>query len=207
MPNNMPALQPLRLSLLLIGIALSLNGCHTLDSRSTPAKVAPAVDNKTAEDASRVKISKYPDSGIVIESLPLPTSEPSPVTPSPKVLIPAAKKVPPQKLKDGRGIAAYQKAMDDYVVNLSHKNLAAAESNLIQAQRIAPQSADVYRELARLANLKQQARNAEAFARKGLTFAQNNTQRKQLWQQILHSAQLQKNTTLIQQAQQNISRY
>jgi hypothetical protein len=123
------------------------------------------------------------------------------------VILPEQTPTPNRHLKNGHGIAAYEKLMQDYLQSLRKNNLIAAEQQLIQAQRIAPQSADVYRELARLANLKKQAANAEALARKGLTFAQNNVQRKQLWQQILQSAQQQNKAALIQQAQQNIAKY
>ena len=85
--------------------------------------------------------------------------------------------------------------------------MSDAESNLLQAQRMAPQSAEVYRELARLANLRKQGSNAEALARKGLSFAQNNTMRKQLWEQILQSAKLRNNTNLTRQATQMMQRY
>ncbi|KAA8734752.1 hypothetical protein F4V57_03030 [Acinetobacter qingfengensis] len=185
-----------------------LAGCQSLPPQTSGQIEQPKSEQK-AEPEQKVKTAPYPDDGIRRESKPLPSipvQQPSTQSP-PRVILPAPKPQPKQQLKDGRGVAAYQKLMSDYLVNLRNNRLSAAENNLIQAQRIAPQSADVYRELARLANLRQQGANAEAMARKGLTFAQNNTQRKQLWQQILQSAQIRNNNALIQQAQQNINRY
>ncbi len=185
--------------------SLSIVGCQTTTpiqpSIETPkTKVIPQPPTPT----SKVIITPYPDHEIRREAQPLP-----PVAPPqpPLVILPEQTPTPNRHLKNGHGIAAYEKLMQDYLQSLRKNNLIAAEQQLIQAQRIAPQSADVYRELARLANLKKQAANAEALARKGLTFAQNNVQRKQLWQQILQSAQQQNKAALIQQAQQNIAKY
>ncbi|GAA5006079.1 tetratricopeptide repeat protein [Acinetobacter puyangensis] len=195
-------------SALLLCAAAILAGCQTTPnsvSQSAPAAkdTAPAPQQST-ETSSKVQVTPFPENGIHSQSQPLP---PAPVASvPPRVILPPQTSIP-SNLKDGRGIAAYQKLMQDYLQSLRNNDIASAESYLIQAQRIAPQSADVYRELARLANLKKQGASAEAFARKGLTFAQNNAQRKQLWQQILQSAQLRNNVVLIQQAQQNIAKY
>ncbi len=195
---------------LLVFTSLAFVGCQTTTApiQTTIEKPKATLEEKPAEPESRVKVTPYPDSGIRRESQPLPSSSTQTRNPPapPRVILPEQTQRQ-QNLKDGRGVAAYQQLMQDYQQSLNKNDLSAAENYLIQAQRIAPQSADVYRELARLANLKKQGANAEALARKGLTFAQNNTQRKQLWQQILQSAQLRNNAILIQQAQQNIARY
>lgn len=187
----------------ILSIIAILAGCQTTpptvsQSPSLPKDKAPETQQPTD---TKVKITPFPENGIQSQSQPLPPA-PTP----PRVILPPQTKSQ-SNLKDGRGIAAYQKLMQDYLQSLRKNDIASAENFLIQAQRIAPQSADVYRELARLANLKKQGASAEAFARKGLTFAQNNAQRKQLWQQVLQSAQLRNNTVLIQQAQQNIAKY
>lgn len=190
-------------------LSVMLVGCQS----NTAIKTEPApaqISVEPPKEEPRVKITPYPDSGIKRETQPLPriTTQPAPVISSPpRVILPEQKPAPVRQLKDGHGIAAYDRLMQNYLQALKQNNLVEAEKNLLQAQRIAPQSADVYRELARLANLRKQASNAEAFARKGLTFAQSNVQNKQLWQQILHSAQLRNNTLLIQQAQQKIAQY
>lgn len=183
-------------------------GCQsTAMIQTTPAQ--PQATIEPVKEEPRVKITPYPDADIKRETQPLPHVVATPVPPRtpPRIILPEQKPAPVRQLKDGHGIAAYDKLMQNYLHALKQNNLIEAEKNLLQAQRIAPQSADVYRELARLANLRKQGSNAEAFARKGLTFAQNTTQHKQLWQQILHSAQLRNNTLLIQQAQQKIAQY
>lgn len=181
--------------------SLGFVGCQS-QIIQPPVSTQPKVTlPEKTEPESKVTVTPYPDSGIKKESQPLPN------TPH-RIQIPTSSTVvqPIRQLRDGRGVAAYAKAMQDYTTALRQNRLNDAEGLLLQAQRMAPQSADVYRELARLSNLRKQATNAEAFARKGLTFAQTNLQKKQLWQQILQSAELQKSARLMQQAQREISR-
>lgn len=194
-------------------LVLGIVGCQStpsnLEQQVNKLPAQKGQDKPTVKEQAQVKVTPYPESGIVQQSQPLPTVyQPSVTAQPPRVILPEpTHQANHRNLKDGRGIAAYSKLMQDYMQSLKQNNLGAAENYLIQAQRMAPQSAEVYRELARLSNLKQQGASAEAFARKGLTFAQNNVQRKQLWQQILQSAQLRNNVILMQQAQQNISKY
>lgn len=185
-------------SLSLVGLV----GCQSLPSTSnTPAaKTETRSEEKPKEKESKVVVTALPDDGIRRESQPLPSRQP------PRVILPKNQNNT-KKLKDGQGVPAYQNLMQSYLKNLRQNNLKEAENSLIQAQRIAPQSAEVYRELARLANLRKQGSSAEAFARKGLSFAQNNTIRKQLWEQILESAKLRNNANLARQAQQMMQRY
>ena len=53
-----------------------------------------------------------------------------------------------------------------------------------------------------IANRKNQPARADAFALRGLSYAQSNAMKKQLWQVRLKAAQQQKNTKAIQNAQQ-----
>lgn len=191
----------------LFATSMILVGCQTTPIiQAEPVLPKATIPPESVQPESKVKVIPYPDSGIRTESQPLPSGSNSSASP-PRVILPEQIPQPHRQLRDGRGIAAYQKAMQDYNQFLRQNNLVDAEKNLLQAQRIAPQSADVYRELARLANLRKQGSNAEAFARKGLSFAQTQVQRKQLWQQILLSAQIRQLPILIQQAQQQIARY
>ena len=182
--------------------------CYMLGCQSTPViqpePITPKITlPEVQEPESKVKVIPYPPSDIVRESQPLP-----PIQQPTRVILPVEPKSPPtRQLKDGQGIPAYTNAFNRYTEALRQNNLAEAEKNLLQAQRIAPQSADVYRELARLANLRKQGGTAEAFSRKGLSFAQNNVQRKQLWEQILQSAKIRQSAVLIQQAQQQIAKF
>ncbi|WP_374295281.1 hypothetical protein [Acinetobacter sp.] len=179
-------------------------GCQS--TPTNPPETLPKVkqdqktSQKTQKDTSKVVVTPLPDDGIRRESQPLPSRQP------PRLILPENQKNH-QHLKDGQGVPAYQNLMQSYLGNLRQNKLKVAESSLLQAQRIAPQSAEVYRELARLANLRKQASSAEAFARKGLSFAQNNTMRKQLWEQILQSAKLRNNANLTRQATQMMQRY
>lgn len=203
-------MKPLHYSVIFASTLLFL-GCQTTPkTKVKPIEKPTPPSSENSQPPSKVIITPYPESNIRQESQPLPLLAVQVPPPPPRVILPeqtAAANNATKTLKDGQGIAAYEKLMQDYLQSLQKNDLSGAENLLIQAQRIAPQSADVYRELARVANIKKQGANAEALARKGLTFAQNNVQRKQLWQQILHSAQLRNNAALIQQAQQNIAKY
>ena len=147
-------------------------GCQSTTVIQT-APVEPQATIEPEQPSSGVRVTPYPDSGIIRESKPLPPIPSKTVTP-PRVILPTTQSnstTTTKSLKDGRGVAAYEKLMQNHLQALGQNNLVEAEKNLLQAQRIAPQSADVYRELARLANLRKQGSSAEAFARKGLTFA------------------------------------
>ena len=185
--------------------ALAFTACQTTPVIHTES-VKPQATIEPLPPPSRVQVSPYPESGIERQSQPLPSTTPTVVKKPQAVIIPPST-IPKTTttLKDGRGIPAYEKLMQDYIQRLKQNNLVEAEKLLLQAQRIAPQSADVYRELSRLANLRKQASNAEAFAQKGLTFAQTKVQQRQLWEQILQSAQLRNDTIRIQTAKQQIA--
>ncbi len=196
--------------LLALGLsAIILTACQTTPRYSTQTAQLPQqpadVQTEPEQPATKVQVIPYPEQEIISESQPLPEA-PQPANP-PRIILPEPTTSTAPKLRDGRGIAAYDKLMQDYISHLRGNDLAAAESDLIHAQRIAPQSADVYRELSRIANLKKQGSSAEAFARKGLTFAQTDVQRKQLWQQILQSAQMRNNVILMKQAQQQLTNF
>ncbi len=61
--------------------------------------------------------------------------------------------------------------------------------------------------LAMIANHKNQAKNAESLARRGLSYAQTDAMKRQLWMVILKSGQLQKKAELIQEAQNKLKSY
>ena len=82
-----------------------------------------------------------------------------------------------------------------------------AETSAVQAQRLAPQASETYLYLGLIANRKNQPARADAFALRGLSYAQTNAMKKQLWQVRLKAAQLQKNTKAIQQAQQALKKF
>ena len=210
--------------------AMTLSGCQTLPPsatehqqqstvHSTPPPLSPTSEHpiQDTQSVENTDISSEPPllashENNTSSSPHLPSnstaSSPSvsaedhnakPAPNPPRLILPKQPKSAVQ-LKNGQSIPAYQKLMNDYIAYLRQNNLLAAEHALTQAQRIAPQSSDVYRELSRLANLKGQYLSAEAFARKGLMYALSNVQRKLLWQQIQFSAAKRNDAALIQQA-------
>lgn len=76
-----------------------------------------------------------------------------------------------------------------------------AENAALQAQRLAPQSAETFLYLALVADKKNKPANAQALAQRGLSYAQTKPMKKQLWLVILKAGQKQKNSKTIQQAE------
>lgn len=109
-----------------------------------------------------------------------------------------------QKFDDGRQLPAFKQLMQQAQIAFKQGKWNEAEQAAMHAQRLAPQSAETYMYLAMISNHKNQASNAESLARRGLSYAQTNTMKRQLWQIILKSAQLQKNAKTIQEAQARI---
>ncbi|MDM1247848.1 tetratricopeptide repeat protein [Acinetobacter sp. R933-2] len=106
-----------------------------------------------------------------------------------------------QKFDDGRNIPAFNQLIQKTQTAFRQTKWDEAEKYALQAQRLAPQSAETYLWLAMIANHKKQARNADALARRGLSFAQSNAMRKQLWNTILQAAQQQRDSKTIAEAQ------
>lgn len=120
-----------------------------------------------------------------------------------QVIVPE-QKVQAQKFDDGHDIPAFNQLIKKTETAFRQSKWNEAENYALQAQRLAPQSAETYLWLALIANHKNQAKNAESLARRGLSFAQNNAMRKQLWLAILKSAQQQQNAKTIAEAQAKI---
>lgn len=106
----------------------------------------------------------------------------------------------PQHFDDGSGLPAFRQLMQQTQTAFKQGNMQDAQNAATHAQRLAPQSAESYLYLAMIANHKQQASNAESLARRGLSFAQSNAMKKQLWQVILTAAQQQNNQKVLQEA-------
>ena len=107
-----------------------------------------------------------------------------------------------QKLEDGRRLPAFQKLMQQTKVAYKQGQFNQAETVALQAQRLAPQAAETYLYLALIANQKKQPANAEALARRGLSYAQSDAMKRQLWLVIQKAAQQQNNAKSLTQAQQ-----
>ena len=99
-------------------------------------------------------------------------------------------------------LPAVQSLMKMGISQLKSGELGAAESSFTRAQRLAPQSSEVYFYLSQVALHKNQPRKAEAMARRGLSVTRDTSNRRALWQLILRSGQQQNNARVIKEAQQ-----
>lgn len=180
------------LSLFFVSLgSIALVGCQSNTSQKpTQKQNVPKTENipqvKTPEG---IKITPYERPEIKREQL--------------QVVIPPQQKNQ-QKFDDGRQLPAFKQLMQQTQTAFKQGKWNEAEQAAMHAQRLAPQSAETYMYLAMISNHKNQASNAESLARRGLSYAQTNTMKRQLWQIILKSAQTQKNAKTIQEAQMRI---
>lgn len=186
----------LNFSVLFASILL-LGGCQTLTSpqNSQPSQKPKQAETKTTpsqKDADGIKITPYDRPEIKREQL--------------QIVIPEQKSST-QKFDDGRQLPAFKNLMQQTHHAFRQAKWSEAEKAALQAQRLAPQSAETYMYLAMIANQKNEAKNAESLAKRGLSYAQTATMKRQLWQIILKSGQLQKNQKLIQEAQNQIKKF
>ena len=168
---------------------VSFVGCTTLptpeESQKTPQKPAEPV-KKTVETPDGVKITPYEQEEIQRKPL--------------RVIVPEQKAK--QQFNDGRSLPAFKNLIQQTQVAYSQKKWDDAERFALQAQRLAPQAAETFMYLALVANQKGQYSAAESLARRGLSYAQSNPMKKQLWQAILVAGQKQNHAQTVQQAQQ-----
>jgi hypothetical protein len=170
------------IALSLIGFA----GCESLPAPESkqPPKPVPA-QKQDIKTPSGVVITPYEREEIQRKKM--------------QVIVPAQQRK--QQFEDGRQLPAFQKLMQKTQLAYKQGRWNEAEAAALQAQRLAPQSAETFLYLALIANKKNQPANAEALAKRGLSYAQTNTMKKQLWQVILKTAQQRKDQKTIQQAQ------
>lgn len=170
-------------------IALSLIGlvgCQSLPTPESkqPPKPAPA-EKPDIKTPSGVVITPYEREEIQRKKM--------------QVIVPEQHSK--QQFEDGRQLPAFQKLMQKTQLAYKQGKWNEAEAAALQAQRLAPQSAETFLYLALIANKNNQPANAKALAQRGLSYAQTNAMKKQLWQVILKAAQQQKDQKTIQQAQ------
>lgn len=176
------------------GVKKSSSPYLTIEEKTRPVVTAPATPTKIQENgAKRTPLPEYAEPNIQSQRLPSAIPAPRPV--QPKVV-----------LRDGSNIPAFSKLMAQAQQQIQANQLNAAEQTLIQAQRMAPQSAAVYARLSEVALKKRQGGNAEAMARKGLMLTSNPRQQHAFWQLILASAELQNNAALAGQARSQIQK-
>lgn len=181
---------------LLLIAGLLLTGCQAPTPRTTPTLTTvtttrplekPVAPPPKEENAKRTAVPEYAEPSIKTKALP------NIVTPPPTVQ-------PKVTLRDGSNIPAFGMLITKAQQQIKANKLDTAEQTLIQAQRMAPQSAAVYAYLSEIAIKKQRGSNAEAMARKGLMFADSPKQQHAFWQLISISATLQNNAALAGQA-------
>lgn len=156
-------------------VILALVGCQTApEQKPHIAKATESPKSPTIPTPDGVKITPYHHPDIKREKIP--------------VLIPQ-QKVQTATFDDGQNIPAFKLLIQQTQLAFQKGQWDDAERAAINAQRIAPQSAETFLYLARIANQKKQYANAESLARRGLSFTQSTTQKKMFWNVILQSAQ------------------
>ncbi|MFC6052254.1 hypothetical protein A6M14_01925 [Acinetobacter sp. Ac_877] len=167
-------------------VVLGLVGCQNLPSKPEPKK---------AESASKPQVKEYRNEhGVVIKTYELDEIKREKLHTAP----PSSNNK--QKLEDGESLPAYKSLMSQAKTSYNAGQFNKAEGLILQAQRLAPQSADTYLYLSLISLEKNNAKNAESLARRGLSFAQTNTMKRQLWLTIKRAAQKQNNTKAVLEA-------
>lgn len=173
-------------------LMLSLVGCQSMltpTAPTTPSKPKTPSTEKSPSAASTVPYER-PE----IKRQPYAVQVPQQAAPL-------------QRFEDGQQLPAFNRLIQQTQQALQQGQLGQAEQYALQAQRLAPQSAQSFLYLAQIAQAKNQPSNAEALARRGLSFAQTSAIQKQLWQVILKSGQQQKQSQTIREAQAQLQRF
>lgn len=169
-------------------LMLSLAGCQSLFTPPTPQKPS------TKPPAKPAQTEKSPSAASTV-----PYERPEIKRQPYSVQIPQ-QAAPLQNFDDGQQLPAFNRLIQQTQQALQQGQLNQAEQYAMQAQRLAPQSAQSFLYLAQIAQANNQAANAESLARRGLSFAQNDGLKKQLWQVILQAGQQQKHSQTINEA-------
>ena len=171
-------------------LILSLVGCQSFPEPEKPtAPAKPAAEKPKTQTQDGVVITPYDRPEIKRQKIVIPEQKPK-----------------SQKFDDGRNLPAFKRLMQQTQQAYTKQQFAQAEASATQAQRLAPQAPETYLYLGMIANRKNQPASADAFALRGLSYAQSSAMKKQLWQVRLKSAQLRKNAKAIQQAQQALKK-
>ncbi|WOE32375.1 MULTISPECIES: tetratricopeptide repeat protein [unclassified Acinetobacter] len=171
-------------------LSLTMVGCQSLSTSQLETQKPPvAVSTAPAATppSSGVKIKPYEQEEIQRKSIALPPNEPSKVTPPqptpPKIILPQQQQNQ-QNFDDGHQVPAVRGLLQQAEIALQQKNINHAERLTLQAQRLAPQSAQSYLILAKIALIKNNPANARSLAQRGLSFAQDKNIQRQLNQMI-----------------------
>ncbi|EPG37610.1 tetratricopeptide repeat protein [Acinetobacter colistiniresistens] len=156
----------------MIGVLL-VAGCTAAPEKPLTKTTPTQPPKKVTQPSSGVKITPYDQKEIKRQSVPV-------VVPQQKVQ---------QTFNDGSQLPAFKTLMQKTQVAYKQQQLAEAERYALQAQRIAPQATETYLYLALIADQRKEYANAEALARRGLSYAQSNAMKKQLWLIILKASE------------------
>lgn len=171
-------------------LILSLVGCQSFPEPEKPtAPAKPATEKPKTQTQDGVVITPYDRPEIKRQKIVIPEQKPK-----------------SQKFDDGRNLPAFKRLMQQTQQAYAKQQFSQAEAAAVQAQRLAPQASETYLYLGMIANRKNQPARADAFALRGLSYAQSNAMKKQLWQVRLKAAQQQKDTKAIQNAQQALKK-
>lgn len=171
-------------------LILSLVGCQSFPEPEKPtAPAKPAAEKPKTQTQDGVVITPYDRPEIKRQKIVIPKQKPK-----------------SQKFDDGRNLPAFKRLMQQTQQAYAKQQFSQAEAAAVQAQRLAPQASETYLYLGMIANRKNQPARADAFALRGLSYAQSNAMKKQLWQVRLKAAQQQKDTKAIQNAQQALKK-
>lgn len=163
---------------------LMLSGCQNLPGYSWPNSQTATYPKKSpnvVKPATPVFVE--PTVNNDVPSAPISTPILTPVKPTPPVVA-----QPIRQLADGRDMPAVQNLLASAQNSLQQGRPEDAASSLERAQRLAPQSAAVYQKLAEVRLQQNRAVEAEQLARKGVSYAHNNSQQAALWRLIAIAA-------------------
>lgn len=167
-------------------IVFSLVGCQNLPSKPEPKKVEPIpkTQGKEYRNANGVVIKAYELEEIKREKLQIASPRTQTNT----------------SVDKDQELPAYKNLMVQGKTSYTAGQFDKAEGLILQAQRLAPQSADTYLYLALISLEKNNAKNAESLARRGLSFVNTTTMKRQLWLTIQRAAQKQNNAKSVSDA-------
>lgn len=175
-------------SLLSLGVSIGLVACQSNPvPETTKAPTHLPKEQQQTHTPEGVKITPYDYPEIVRKKAPAVVVQP----PKPTV----------QKFDDGQDTPAVKHLTQATKTAFQNGQWAEAEKYALHMQRLAPQSYESYYWLAEIALKQNKAANAESLVRRGLSYAQSNQTKKQLWQTLLKSGQVQKKQSLITEAQ------
>lgn len=110
-----------------------------------------------------------------------------------------------QPFEDGHQLPAFRNLIQQTRHAAQQKQWPQVERFAMDAQRLAPQAAEPFYYLSLAALSQQRAASAESLARRGLSYAQTDGLKKQLWQLIRSAGQQQGKNNVVQEAQQHLN--